>query len=51
MKKHLLLSLFALLALTFQAKGAITLTTDAPEGTAVKMLLNTVSATAPVTVD
>lgn len=51
MKKHLLLSLFALLALTFQAKGAITLTTDAPEGTTVKMLLNTVSATSPVTVD
>lgn len=39
------------MALPFQAKGAISLTTNAPEGTTVKMLLNAVSATAPITVD
>lgn len=51
MKKHLLLSLLATSFLAFQAQSAITLTTEAPEGTTVKMLLNTVSATAPVTID
>ena len=42
MNKLLSISLLALMALPFQAKGAISLTTDAPEGTTVKMLLNAV---------
>lgn len=45
------MTMLALSALTFQAEGAITLSTEAAKGTTVKMLLNTVSATAPVTVD